>query len=338
MTPAPSYSIGTALRAAKDAHTARSPDGFLEHARYAARLVRAEGGAGSASPQELTTVAVDALYQGENEVAETLFTAALPALEHSEAVADRASVLHNLALLALTREDFDLAERLDTEGRQLAAAAGDRLVEAECLHGIGAALVARREYSPARAPLEQCLALFEDIGDDQAVAAAAHSLAIACQETGDTARAAGLFRTCVKIWRAQEYGHGLTEALQGLGEIAQSAGDHRTAMARHADALPVLLDMDELPGVSESLEGVALALAGAGSLQAAVRLFAAATGIRDRLGADVPPAVLARVADDIAQARTALGGAAFDDCWSWGHALTTQDAVAYARRRAQEGA
>ncbi|NKI44153.1 tetratricopeptide repeat protein [Streptomyces physcomitrii] len=332
MTTTPPDGLGTVLGRAAAAHAADRTDRFLDLARQAARLADG-GGVPHAGVPPLLQVAVDALYEGETDVPEALFLAALPALEQPEDAATRASVLHNLALLALTREDFARAHRLDSEGRDLAAAAGEPLVEAECLHGIGAALVAQRDYPPACAPLERCLALFEELGDEDAVAAAAHSLAMARQELGDLERARELFGRCVAIWRASGYGHGLTEALQGIGEIAQSRGEYREAVARHADALPVLLEMDELPGVSESLEGVALALAGAGRTEDAVRLFAAATGIRDRLGAEVPPAVRERVAGDIARARTALGAGPFRTHWAWGHALATEEAVAYALGR-----
>lgn len=83
-----------------------------------------------------------------------------------------------------------------------------------------------------------------------------------------------------------------------------------------------------LPGALERLA----ALAADTSPEHAARLFGAAEGIRRRHGEVRFQVFQAAYDDSVRQARKALGDSVFDSAWTEGNALSTQEAISYARR------
>lgn len=84
----------------------------------------------------------------------------------------------------------------------------------------------------------------------------------------------------------------------------------------------------QLPGALERLA----ALAADTSPEHAARLFGAAEGIRRRHGEVRFQVFQAAYDDSVTRAREALGDSAFESAWSEGMALSTQEAISYARR------
>lgn len=87
-------------------------------------------------------------------------------------------------------------------------------------------------------------------------------------------------------------------------------------------------------GTAGCLDEVAAVLAGASSrpevLDAAARLLGAAQGLRDEVGAELPPVRQRPHAEVLERIREALGDDAFRQAWKAGLVMTADDAVSLA--------
>ncbi|MFD2079578.1 Predicted ATPase [Actinopolymorpha cephalotaxi] len=226
-----------------------------------------------------------------------------------DALAGRADLSGDHArALALTDEALALTEQLD---------AAEDIADLLCNRGdyrLRAAGPAAGEA--ARADYERAAAVAGRVGSRTYTAGALRGL-------GDVARLAGNLDEAARCYHqaldrldphwVKSSGH-RTRALVGLGRIAQERGDLTTARARVSAAAAAAVSWGPLTDCAlavEALAGIALADA---DPAAAVRLLAAAGGLR---GGDVPDAPdVARIRAD---ARTALG----EDAYAAAHAAGT---------------
>jgi DNA-binding CsgD family transcriptional regulator len=109
------------------------------------------------------------------------------------------------------------------------------------------------------------------------------------------------------------------------GEPDQAERDAHDALARAAEAEAYLL----IPDILECLGTLA---SEAGSHREAARLFGAAGGIRQRMGSVRFKIYDAGCQASVAVLRNALDENDFDSAWAEGAALSTEEAIAYARR------
>jgi predicted ATPase/class 3 adenylate cyclase/DNA-binding CsgD family transcriptional regulator len=98
------------------------------------------------------------------------------------------------------------------------------------------------------------------------------------------------------------------------------------------DALPCAAELEAYLGISDILECLAALAGDAGSHREAARLFAAAEGIRQRMGAVRYKVWDAGYEASVAALRDAMGEQDFDSAWAEGAALSTEEAIAYAQR------
>ncbi len=117
-----------------------------------------------------------------------------------------------------------------------------------------------------------------------------------------------------------------------LGVLARRRGQLRDSERRHHEALAVRQQHGFLPGVIESLEALAQLAADCESLRESARLLAAASNFRASNGLARPSADVTEYDECVALLRDALGAEEFADAWDGGHALTVDEAVAYAAR------
>ncbi|MGH2688381.1 MAG: helix-turn-helix transcriptional regulator, partial [Actinomycetota bacterium] len=114
-----------------------------------------------------------------------------------------------------------------------------------------------------------------------------------------------------------------------LAEAARIRGDLRAADDLHHDALAARVRGGFVPGVAESLEGVASVAAGQESFVEATRVLASAHALREARGF-APTSPVGREAGTLA--REALGDDGFDAAWNEGRAMSFEEALAYAAR------
>ena len=289
------------------------------------------GLAGSASAAYAKALQADgrlAQVQGD-------FAAAEPRLQTALAVwrrlGDRVQIASGLVLLGrmeLLRGRRAAARPLFVESLACAEAAGDRWMES--LNQLWLAQVAFDEGDDdaARAWAEQVLAGVEALGSRRNAAMALRLLGDVAARRGDAGRARTLLEA--SLAQARQIGRWLAAwSAVDLADVLLEQRDRPGARALLGEALRTYRDAGDRQGVARSLEGVAR-LAAAGLPSRAVRLAGAAAGLRETVGAPLPPAERITLDRHLAAARAALGARAAAGAWADGRSLPPAQATAEA--------
>ena len=243
--------------------------------------------------------------------------------------AARAKALEGSGLLAIARRDYGAARSRLEESVALAREVGDTGVEVRALVHFGQLPFTQGDYAAAREAAEASLALAERLGHSWAIGHSLLWLGDVALDEGKYAEARSYLERAEAIKRRDGLTAGVGVALRMQGMIAYRLGEYARARAMLAEALVAVQEAIHTSGVMNCLDSWAgLALA-QGQLARAARLFGAAAAAGEVVGA--PRLTSGRHAiRDIAATRAALGDRAYDAAWAEGHAMTVEQAVAYA--------
>jgi predicted ATPase/class 3 adenylate cyclase/DNA-binding CsgD family transcriptional regulator len=121
-------------------------------------------------------------------------------------------------------------------------------------------------------------------------------------------------------------------ALTTRARVAIAQGDPEQAERDAHDALAIAASLQAYLGISDILECLATLAGDGGSHREAARLFGAAHAIRERIGEVRFKVWDAGYEASVAAPRNALGEQDFNAAWAEGTALSTEEAIAYAKR------
>jgi len=124
----------------------------------------------------------------------------------------------------------------------------------------------------------------------------------------------------------------LSEALTARARVAIAHGEPEQAERDIHDALASAAEVEAYLLTPDALECLATLAGEAGSHREAARLFGAAHGIRQHIGVVRFKVWDADYEASVATLREAMGVNDFDTAWAEGAALSTEEAIAYARR------
>jgi predicted ATPase/class 3 adenylate cyclase/DNA-binding CsgD family transcriptional regulator len=250
------------------------------------------------------------------------------------AVAAEAEAAHDVFHTAqsLAVQGFALAFQGETGA---ARAAADAAAEAAAeLGGLAAGNAYSALVAAALAAGDAATAL------DASEAAWQHMSALPARAAGRTVGApaalAGGDLLAARRWAddavATTTGWWLVEALSTRARVAIAQGEPEQAERDAHDALAIAADIQAYAGIPDTLECLGTQAGDAGSHREAARLFAAAHGIRERMGAVRFKVWDAGYQVSVAVLRDALGEQDFESAWAEGAALSTEEAIAYAQR------
>jgi DNA-binding CsgD family transcriptional regulator len=247
-----------------------------------------------------------------------------------------------------------------------AQAAHDEIYRVFSLGGQSLALAYRGEAAAARAAAEAALEGGAELGGR--FAAVGHTvLGFAALAAGDgaavhEAREAALHYTIVvsggagalqRIWNTEAAladrdlaaarrwadevvstttGWWLMLALTTRARVAIAQGEPEQAECDAHDALATAAIMHAYARISDTLDCLGTLAGNAGSHREAARLFGAAEGFRQRIGAVRFKIYDADYQASVAALRDAWGEQDFDSAWAEGAALSAEEAIAYAQR------
>jgi non-specific serine/threonine protein kinase len=147
---------------------------------------------------------------------------------------------------------------------------------------------------------------------------------------GDPDAAAALWERCLELARVHQDGF-RTVPLRLLGQLALDRGDLVRAHDLLAESVLVARNWGKGAGGETAALALLANLAMAEAQPArALRLAGAAIGLREEHQARLQPTETARLETWIGSARRAVGEAAAATAWAEGHAMTVDQAVAYA--------
>lgn len=255
--------------------------------------------------------------------------AALTAAANAPGAA-RAKVLHGAAALAWRRGGYEVATRLSGESLALAPNIGGLGGIAFALH-MGALLARDQGNLSAAKELEaQSLAGFEEHGDRWGAALAVAHLAILAQIAADDEQAAACYEQASTWFREVGDKGMLAYTLQAFGMLAEVRGAPALAVTRQHEGLLLQQELRDMSGIGLSMLGLAGATAAAGAIERATRLLGASDALLEAVGGLGPTFYREYFDRHQAALRAALGEPAFALACSAGHAMSAEQAVAYA--------
>jgi predicted ATPase/class 3 adenylate cyclase len=169
------------------------------------------------------------------------------------------------------------------------------------------------------------------LGEQQAQASALVLLGYLAARRGEHAAASRLLELALaevaQSWTGA-WEHACIQLEQG--HVLLASEDAPAAYAAFQHCLPLLRRAAARPRLARALEGIAGVRLIMGQPTHAVRLWAAAEALRERLGAPVWPVDRVDYERRVSAARAALAPDAFDAAWAAGRAMTVEQAIAYA--------
>ncbi len=203
---------------------------------------------------------------------------------------------------------------------------------AQALRILGHVMLGLGDPSVARNLGEESVRLFRRCDDAFGLATSLATMGIIALTQGDYAAARVSLDESVEICRDSGDDWALSLALRNLGIMALKQGDYEGAATRLAESELALKEPRSAFGML-NLDLMATAVSMRGEHERATRLFGAAAAAREVAGVSVLPSIRADYDRGVAAARTGLGEAAFDAAWSEGKAMSPEMAFEYALKQ-----
>jgi predicted ATPase/class 3 adenylate cyclase len=124
---------------------------------------------------------------------------------------------------------------------------------AKALNGAGLLAHNQGDYATARSLHNESLALKQELGDKQGIAASLGNLGLVAQEQGDHITARSLHEESLVLRREIGHKSGIAYALTNVGIMAQEQGDHITARSLHEESLAMQRELGDKRGIAMSL-------------------------------------------------------------------------------------
>jgi predicted ATPase/DNA-binding CsgD family transcriptional regulator len=209
---------------------------------------------------------------------------------------------------------------------------GDTWLATQALIVLGVDEADRGHFDRATPLLDQAASIARGAGDPISYAYALSHRGLFGWAGGETDAAETMIAEALAVQRTAGDALGVGDSLSFLSLIACERGDPVRALTAAAESLTVRLEMGGAQTLPWALENVALSAAATKRSTEAIRLFAAAENLRERIGSPgrEPERRVYRRAKE--RARAAMGEAAFATALADGKALSPDEAVAEARR------
>jgi len=238
-----------------------------------------------------------------------------------------AASLNALGVSARDRGDYVAARESFEQSLSCWHELGDRLSAARCLHNLANVLRSQGDCSRARAAFEEATAMFEELGDRSGAAWSINSQGDTAHEQGDLPGARDLYERALSMFHDGSDQWGAARSLTDLGNIRCEQAEYAAAHAAYQEALEIFRALGHRRGVARVLEGSACLAAARGHAAAALKLAAAAAGLRISIGAPLPQAERRTLDRRLSRAWEALSKSEAEKAWAEGAALNIEQAV-----------
>jgi predicted ATPase/class 3 adenylate cyclase len=265
--------------------------------------------------------------QGEYAEAERMLTQCLALRRGIGNLVDLAATLSTLSLVQLHAGDAAKARAGEEEALGIFRQLGDRIGEAIGLHHLGEICLHVGDDAQARAHFEQCLAIAREIEHRELEGECERMLGEIALESGDVAAARARFARAQQVCEDAGDKRDAATALWWSGRADVAAGDLEAARTRMESALRALAAFEMNAELLGCLEDLAFLAHARGLPDHATHLYSASVAHRERLNLVRPPRYESRWRERLANARSALGDAAFEAAWAEGARWKLEDAV-----------
>jgi predicted ATPase/DNA-binding winged helix-turn-helix (wHTH) protein len=290
------------------------------------------GGAGHIRERARVSQFVGALAtpQGDYAAAGHYLHQSLSLYEESGDKAGVASSLNALGVSARDRGDYTEAETNLERSLACWRTLSDRPAVARCLHNLADVVKHRGDYSRAGQALGEAVEIFEELGDRSGAAWSVNQQGDIAREQGDLRSARDLYQRALSAFRQAGDGWGSARSLTDLAYLNCLEGNHSAAHAECRESLQIFAGLRHRRGIARVLEGFACLAANQGHAGRALRLHAAATHLRELIGAPLHHAEQHALDQKLRGAWGLLSEAEGKRVWAEGLEMGMERAIEYA--------
>ncbi len=239
----------------------------------------------------------------------------------------RARALSAAGNLAHLQADYKAAFELFQRSYQLRSTEGDRAGIARSLINMGTTARSLGDLDAAEEYLGESLRILRELGDAPRVAAALLNLSnIQLERGNDEAAAAGLEESRL-IYTRDGNQWFLAIVYHNLGQVRFRQDRAEESVTLYKRSLSLAHELGAGSILTLGFNGLAVAAFQLGVLERAVEFMAVETGIRESMGAPIPPADIPKREDRLQEMRRKLGGERFQAAREKGAELSIDNAV-----------
>lgn len=239
----------------------------------------------------------------------------------------RIEKLYGLGRILLSRGHIERAKAATNEALSLAQEIGDERGLTNAWANLGFIAQANGQLEAAEKAFNQSVLHAGHAQDDQIQYRAFVSLADLNRERGELSQAATLLEKALVSAQVSHAGWDIAMITTLLAHLARQQLDFPSAKARYAESLRRLSEFGSPTYIAWSLEGCAGVLCEEGRAVAAVHLLAVAENLRQKAGTPLPNNERQSLEQVIEKVRGILSQEAFLQEWTFGNALTKEEAI-----------
>ena len=270
-----------------------------------------------------------ATAQGDHPAAGQFLQQALSLYEELGDESGVAVSLNALAIAARDQGDYSAAQSNFERSLACWRLLSDRLAIARCLHNLANVVRVRGDYPRARWALREAANIFEELGDRTGAAWSINQQGDIARVQGDTAAAGELYRRALSAFRDAGDPWGSGRSLTDLADIDCAQGDYLAAHAECREALEIFAGLGHRRGIARALEGFACLALAQGSAERALRLAAAATRLRQSIGAPLRRAEQFKLNRTLLFAWKSVSEEEGKRAWAEGSAMSLENSIQY---------
>jgi len=208
---------------------------------------------------------------------------------------------------------------------------GDAQRTADLLNNLGNLALDEGDEEKAGALLEEALASYRAANDQPGISAALGNLALIALRAEDLTRAKSMYHESLTIDHSMGDSWAIATSLHALGVIACRTGEPDQAKSHLEDSLARRVELGDHAGIAECIEAFGELALSNGHFERALKLWGAASAIRESTGSTMPAADAALHEGRIKKAATEVGESTHTRCWNEGRMWSTDEAVRHAR-------
>jgi predicted ATPase/DNA-binding CsgD family transcriptional regulator len=238
-----------------------------------------------------------------------------------------ASVLHDLAYLALVQGEY--TEALTYYKEELALSRAGRHLQGVfwALHGMGCVAEGQGDLQRSAALYKQCLALARELRHVDGIAVVLTSLGSVARQRGKYARAIAYYRESERMWRGLGRKAATAGVLQEQGFIALRQDEVVRAATLFTESLLLAQELKRTRNILPCLVGLAAVACEIGEYGSAARLLGAVAAQLSEINHILDPIDRLDYDRSLISAQAELDAATFDQAWREGRALPLEQSI-----------
>jgi predicted ATPase/class 3 adenylate cyclase len=230
--------------------------------------------------------------------------------------------------LAWRQGDYGTAQDLVEAGLALARELSDEKGIAWALAWRGLVALRQEDFDAATTLFAESLELSRKLQDNRLMGQVLAQMGVMARRRGDYANAVALCDESLAMFRTLGVKWDIAYALRLTGHTVRLQGDLERATRLYRESLALFGETKDKWVATECIEGLALIASAQGNHERATRLLGAGNAARETFGITMPRPI------DADQARTTtregLGETEFKAAWTYGRAMTLEQAIEYA--------